>query len=548
MKKSSMMHRVGLILMALAFVAGCTQTQQAEQVGNVPKAASDIQKKPQILKTNLLAEPPSLDPALGEDVTSLTIVRATFDGLMRADQDGKLTNAVAKHVDMSPDLLTYTFVLRDTSWSNGDPVTAHDFEYAWKRVLDPKIASPLAYKLYVIKNGEKANRGEVGLEQVGVTAKDEKTLVVTLERPTPYFLELTSYYTLSPVNKKVVSANPDWANEAATHVGNGPFLLKSWEHKSKLTLVKNENYWDKETVKLDQIDLSIIPDENTAYSMYENEDFNWLGSPLSFLPIDAVPTLKQSGVLTVQPIAATYWYEFNTERPPFQNAKIRKAFAYAINRQSLVDHITQTDEVPALGLVPSTMALSEGGYFRDNDVETAKQLLAEGMKELGITSLPPITLSYNTSEVHKKIAEVVQDQWKQTLGVEVKLENKEYKVFLDDMAQGNYQIGRLGWSASMNDPIDFLQIFKDKNGGNLSRWVHPTYKELLDQSDKETDPVKRKALLAEAEAILMDEMPISPIYYYTMSWVQQDEVKGTMVNHLGKVDFKWISIEDSGTP
>ncbi|MGO0061188.1 peptide ABC transporter substrate-binding protein [Brevibacillus fluminis] len=542
---------IGWFVMAIAIVTGCTNPNQPTTGGDGSAASSPVStptttgtsQEPQILKTNLLSEPPSVDPALAEDVTSMAMVRAAFDGLTRKDKNGKLMNSVAERVDASKDMMTYTFKLRDTRWSNGDPVTAQDFEFAWKRALDPKTASPRANQLYFIKNGEKANRGEVGMDQVGVKAQDDKTLVVTLEKPTPYFLELTSDFIYYPVNQKVVSSNPKWAMEAATLIGNGPFKLETWNHKSNLVFVKNDQYWDKNSVTLEKLDFSIINDENTALSMFENGEFNWLGSPLSFLPVDAIPELKSAGKLTTQPVAATYWYEFNTEKPPFSNASIRKAFAYAINRQEIVDHITQTNEVPAFGLVPGSMTLKPDGYFTDNQEQTAKNMLEKGMKELGIKELPPITLSFNTAETHKKIAEAIQAQWKSVLGVEVKLENKEFKVFLEDLHQGNFQIGRLGSSASINDPIEFLKIFKDKNESNMSRWENPRYKELLNRSDLEQDPEKRREILKEAESLLMDEMPIAPIYYYSMSWVKNDHVKGPIVDNLAKVDFKWVSIE-----
>ncbi len=497
-----------------------------------------------MLKLNLHSEPPTADPGLAEDSTSGAITRATFDGLTRTTEDGKPHESIAEKIEVSQDLLTYTFKIRDAKWSNGDPVTAHDFEFAWKRVLDPKTAANYAYQLYYIKNAEKANKGEAKLDDVGVKALDDKTLQVTLENPTPYFLELTAFYTYYPVNKKVVEANPKWAAEASTHVGNGPFKMESWEHKSKLVLVKNENYWDKDAVKLDRIEFSMVEDENTELSMYENGEIDWAGAPLSSLPTDAIPALKDSGKMTTQPIAGTYWYKFNTEKAPFNNVKIRKAFTYAINRQAIIDNVTQTNQQPAMGAVPPSMALKADGYFKDNDVETAKKLLEEGMKELGITKLPPITLSYNTSEGHKKIAEAIQDQWKKNLGVEVKLENKEWKVYLEDLHQGKFQIGRMGWLGDFNDPINFLELYKDKKGGNNdTNWENPKYKELLNKSALEQDPAKRKEILAQAEAILMEEMPIAPIYFYTQSYVKKDNIKGVILDGLGFVDYKWASIE-----
>ncbi|MET3287664.1 UNVERIFIED_CONTAM: oligopeptide transport system substrate-binding protein [Brevibacillus sp. OAP136] len=518
--------------------------QPAQPTQNNTPAPAEKPKTEQVLRWNLHSEPPSADPGIAEDTTSAAIVRATFDGLTRSGEDGKPHEAVAEKIEVSPDLKTYTFTIRDSKWSNGDPVTAHDFEYAWKRALDAKTASNYAYQLFYIKNGEKYNKGEAKAEDVGVKAIDDKTLKVELENPTPYFLELTAFQTYYPVNPKVVSANANWATDAKTHVGNGPFKMEKWDHKSKLIMLKNENYWDKDTVKLDKIEFSMVEDENTELSMYENGELDWAGHPLSSLPIDALAALKDSGKLNVHPVAATYWYKFNTEKPPFNNVKIRKAFTYAIDRQALIDNVLQANEQPAMGPVPPSMWLNPDGYFKDKDFDNAKKLLAEGMKELGLSKLPPITLSYNTSEGHKKIAEAIQDQWRKNLGVETKLENAEWKVYLEKMHEGNYQVGRLGWSADFNDPINFLELFKEKNGGNNdTRWENPKYKDLLNQSGVEADPAKRSELLHQAEQIIMDDMPIMPIYYYTHTWVKNDKVKGVVTDALGAIDWKWATME-----
>ncbi|WP_400163856.1 peptide ABC transporter substrate-binding protein [Brevibacillus sp. TJ4] len=547
MKKSLFAVVSSLTVLSTA-LAGCggqqAATPPAEQGGNNSETPAPSSSKPQVLRINLHSEPPTGDPGLAEDTTSGAIILATFDGLTRIGADDKPELSGAESYEVSDDLMTYTFKIRDQKWSNGDPVTAHDYEFAWKRALDPKTASNYAYQLYYIKNGEKANKGEVSLDEVGVKALDDKTLEVQLENPTPFFLELTAFRTYFPVNPKVVQENEKWAAEAATHVGNGPFKMESWDHKNKMVLVKNENYWDADSVKLERIEFTMVEDENTELSMFENGELDWAGSPMSALPTDAIPALKDSGRMHVKPIAGTYWYKFNTEKEPFNNVKIRKAFAYSIDRQSIIDNITQAEQLPAMGAVPPSMALKEGGYFKDNDVETAKKLLQEGMQELGITSLPPITLSYNTSEAHAKIAAAIQDQWRKNLGVEVKLENKEWAVYLEDLHQGNYQVGRMGWLGDFNDPINFLELYKDKYGGNNDTfWEHPDFKAKLNESALESDPEKRKQILAEAEAILMDEMPIAPIYFYTQSWVQNESVKGVQMTGLGDVDWKWAYIE-----
>ncbi|MGC5324472.1 peptide ABC transporter substrate-binding protein [Brevibacillus sp. SYSU BS000544] len=547
--KKSVFALVSSVLVLGAALAGCGGQSASTPPANNNNSAqtpapAEKPAAPQVLKMNLHSEPPTADPGLAEDTTSGAVIRATFDGLTRTGEDGTPHESVAEKIDVSDDLITYTFHLRDAKWSNGEPLTAHDFEYAWKRVLNPKTAANYAYQLYYIKNAEKANKGEAKPEDIGVKALDDKTLQVTLENPTPYFLELTAFYTYYPVSKAVVEKDPKWASEAKTHVGNGPFKMESWEHKSKLVLVKNENYWDKDAVKLDKIEFSMVEDENTELSMFDNGEIDWAGSPLSSLPTDAIPALKQSGKMTTQPIAGTYWYKFNTEKAPFNNVKIRKAFAYSINRQAIIDNVTQTNQAPAMGAVPPSMNLGVDGYFKDNDLETAKTLLAEGMKELGIDKLPPITLSFNTSEGHKKIAEAIQDQWKKNLGVDVKLENKEWKVYIEDLHQGNFQVGRMGWLGDFNDPINFLELYKDKKGGNNdTNWENPQYKELLNKSALEKDSAARKKILADAEKILMEDMPIAPIYFYTNSWVKNDKVKGVIVDGLGFIDFKWGFIE-----
>jgi len=547
MMNKSVFALMSTVVALSAVIAGCGGGNEAAPANTQTadsNAAKSESKVPQVLRINIHQEPATVDPGIAEDNVSGGITRATFDGLTRLDKNAKPMNSVAQDVKVSEDGLTYTFTLRDSKWSNGEPLTAHDFEFAWKRALDPKTASNYAYQLYYVKNGQKFHTGKGTADEVGVKALDDKTLEVKLENPTPYFLELTAFYTYYPVSKKVVEANPNWAKEAATHVGNGPFKMTAWEHKSKIVLEKNENYWDKDNVKLDKIEMAMIEDENTELSMFENGELDWAGQPLSQLPTDAIPALKDAGTLVIHPKATMYWYKFNTEKAPFNNVKIRKAFAYAVNRQEIVDNITQAGQVPAMGLLPQTMAVKPEGYFKDNDVETAKKLLEEGMKELGITELPSITLSYNTVERHKKIAEAVQDQWKKVLGVDVKLANKEMKVHLEDMHQGNYQIGRLGWNADFNDPINYMEMYRDKDGGNNdTRWENARYKELIIQSAKETDPEKRKALFAEAEQIFMDEMPVIPIFNDVDVWAQSDKVKGVQVDGLGFIDFKWAEMQ-----
>lgn len=527
-----------VLLTSLAF-AGCG-TPQASTTGETTGAKQEQSSAPQVMQVNLnTGEPSTIDPGLAEDIPSMSVARAAFDGLLRLNEKGELKEAVAEKYEVSADGLTYTFHLRESKWTNGDPVTAHDFEYAWKRVLDPKTASSYAYQMYYLKNGQAFNANKAKAEDVGVKATDDKTLVVTLENPAPFFPELVASVTYFPVNKKAVEADKEWASKPETYITNGPFSLKNWEHKSKIEFEKSDSYWDKDAVKLSKLTLNMIEDANTELSMFEKGDLDWAGSPLGDLPLDALDALKQSGKMQAQATAGTYWYIFNTTQKPFDNKKIRQAFATAVNRQEISDNVVPYKSTPATGILPPTMALTPEGYIKDGDVETAKKLLVEGMKEAGIKELPPITIAYNTSEVNSRIATVIQDQWRKAFGIEVKLVNKENKVHREDMKQGNFTIGRGSWIGDFNDPINFLEVFK--GGLNTSKWENKEFLDLLAQSAKEGDAAKRKEILKKAEQIVMDEMPALPIYYFTYAWVKQDSVKDVVVDALGFIDFKYAS-------
>lgn len=502
----------------------------------------------QELRININTEPFSLHPGLANDTTSSSVLLQTFEGLTRITPEGKPEPAMAEKIDVSEDLTKYTFHLRDAKWTNGDPVTAHDFEYAWKWALDPKNESQYAYQLYYVKGAEAFNTGKGSADEVGVKAIDDKTLEVTLENPTPYFLELTAFYTYFPVNKKIAEANEKWYTDAGeNYVSNGPFKMVEWSHNDKIVLEKNADYWDAETVKLEKIEMFMINDPNTELSMFQNGEIDWAGSPTGNLPIEALPQLKDQGVLTIQPIAGTYWYKFNTENEFLKSKNLRKALAYAIDRKSLVEQVTQGGEVPAMAAVPPTMfPENEQGYFEDNNVEEAKKLLDEALKELGLNSADEIklTLSYNTLESHAKIAQAIQDMWSKNLGINVELDNAEWNVYIDKLHQGDYDIGRMGWLGDFNDAINFLELYRDKDGGNNdTRWEHPEFKKLLIDSQKESDPEKRIEMLKKAEEILMDEMPVAPIYFYTNKWVKKDNLKDVYVSGLGDVQFKWAYFE-----
>src|SRR5690625_2333246 len=368
----------------------------------------------QVLNINIKTEPPSLHPGTSSDTTSSAVLDQVFEGLTRVNQEGEPEPAMAEDIDVSDDGLTYTFKIReDANWTNGDPVTAEDFEYAWKWVLDPESAdTDYAYQLYPIKGAEDAKENGGSLDDVGITVEDDKTLIVELEQPTDYFLELTAFHTFYPLNKNVVEGNDNWALDASEdYVTNGPFKLASWEHKDQIVIEKNEDYWDTETVKLETINMHMINDEATALQMFENGDLDWVGDPVDAVPLAAIPTMKESGDLHISDRAGVYYYTLNNDEEVFSNKNIRKAFALSVNRQGIVENVTKGEEKPAMALVPpSIFPENETGYFEDNDVEKAKEYLEKGLEELGLDELPTVKLSYNTDEGHAAIAQAVQDK------------------------------------------------------------------------------------------------------------------------------------------
>jgi oligopeptide transport system substrate-binding protein len=543
--KKKLLVLFSMMLVLSAFLAACGGKDNAADDKKGTK--SDV---PQNLRINISTEPFSLHPGLANDSTSGGVLRQTFEGLTRIDKDGKPQPAMAEDIKTNDDLTVYTFKLRDDAkWSNGDPVTAEDFIYAWKWALDPKNESQYAYQLYYIKGAEAINTQNAPLDTLGVKAIDDKTLEVTLENPTPYFLELTAFYTYSPINSKIAKENPNWHTDAGDqYTSNGPFKMTEWKHSDSIVLEKNENYWDAKSVKLEKIEMFMINDSNTELSMFDNGELDWAGLPLGKLPTDVLPQLKDEGKLKIQPIAGTYWYKFNTEKAPLNNKNIRKALAYAINRKDIVENVAKGGQIPAMAAVPPTMIKeNEKGYFKDGDVKKAKEFLQKGLEELGLkdaSELPEMTLSINTDEAHLKIAQAIQDMWKKNLGINVKIENQEWKVYIDKLHSGDYQIGRMGWLGDFNDPINFLELYKDKYGGNNDTfWENAEFKKLLDESSKEADPEKRLQLLKDAEEIFIDEMPVAPIYFYTNTWLQAENLKGVVVSGLGDVQFKWAYFE-----
>lgn len=501
------------------------------------------------LNLAVASEPPSLHPALATDTTSGVILTNTFEGLTTLDADARPVAAAAESWEVSDDLKTYTFKLRDAKWSNGDPVVAGDFEYAWKWALNPDNLSEYASILYSIKGAAAYNNGEGSADDVGVKAEDDKTLVVTLENPTPYFLELTAFKTYAPLNQKVVEGNDEWYVDAGENfVTNGPFTLAEWRHNDTIVLKKNPEYWDADKVSLETVNIGMVESETTVATSFKAGELDYVGAPFQSVALDAIDGFKADGSLRIADQASVYWYKLNTKDKITGNANIRKALALAIDRQSLIDNVTKGEQKPALGMVPIAVHGFEEdrGYYKDNDIEGAKAALEAGMKELGITNPADIKInvSYNTSEAHASIAQFIQEGWTKNLGITVGLDNSEWQVYLEKLNQLDYQVGRMGWVGDYNDAYTFLEMYDTAaNGNNDTGWENAEYKKLLDQSNTEADPAKRLELLKQAEKIAVSDFPVIPIYYYTNLSVVQDYVKDMKADILGNISLKEVKVE-----
>lgn len=513
-------------------------------------APSTALAQDKVLNLSTGAEPPTIDPGLSSDTTSGVIIDNVFENLTEMNNEGEVVPGAAESWEVSEDGLVYTFKLRaEAKWSNGDPVTAADFEYAWERMLDPEKVAQRANLFFDIKGAEAYSLGEGSLEDVGIKAVDDLTFEVTLAHPVAYFPELINHYVFAPVNQKVVEGNPDWAMEAGEdYVTNGPFVLSSWNHNSDYTLSKNDQYWDKDQVKLDQVNVQIVESESTASTMYQSGDLDYLGSPFGTISLENLPVFQESGELQKIPYSAIYWYKCNISDPVMSNVNIRKALALAIDRQGLIENVMHGAHIPATGLVPPTIPSfeEERGYFKDADLEQAKAYLAKGLEELGMKDPAELTinLSINTSEAHATIAQYVQENWARNLGINTQIDNSEWQVYLDKVQSLDYQVARMGWAADYNDASSFLGMYRtSQTGNNDTGWENPDFKAKLDEANSEADGDKRNQLLHEAEAIIMEEMPVIPIYYNENNYVLKDTVKGMRPDPIGRIHLKYVSIE-----
>ncbi|MGE3954594.1 MAG: peptide ABC transporter substrate-binding protein [Parachlamydiales bacterium] len=522
------------IRVVLAFVTllgiGCDRPQKG---ASLPRH--------QIMKINLFPPPESLDPRIGGETRSLPVTRMLFEGLLRLDLHDEPALALARSFEVSPCGRVYTFHLRPTTWSNGDPVTAYDFEYAWKWVIGPDSPSNFGLYFYPLLNAKKAKEGRVSMDEVGVRAVDEMTLVVTLNHPAPYFPQLVASPPYAPVSKRWEEEHPRWASSSEHFLSNGPFLLRESEPGSRFVFEKNPRYWDADQVELEVIEASLIDDGYTAYLMYEQGELDFIGDPLCALPLECALKLEEEGTLITQPIDGIFRVDFNTEHFPLDNQKIRQALSFAIDREELVANVLKGGGEVATSPLPPNLTLSSSPLIGADAKACAVALFEEGLEECGLTreTFPRLAFIYWAMGGHKATAQAIQQQWKRTLGIKVDIQGCEFGVRRQRILAGDFDCTTTTWFSFYHDPVYSLNLYRKGDYMlNYTRWEDSRFRELLEASDQ--SPIGREAYLQAAEILIAEGSPSAPIYAPSFRYATHAE--GVYLSPVGHIDLKWARL------
>lgn len=486
-------------------------------------------------------EPASLDPIKAVGLPEAQVARDLFEGLANQDANGKIIPGVATAWSTT-DNQTYIFTLRkDARWSNGDPVTAKDFVYSWQRLVDPKSLSPFAWfaQLAGIQNAGDIIAGKQPVNQLGVSAVDDHTLKVQLDKPVPYFPSLTANFSLFPVPQAVVEKfGNDWT-KVGNLVGNGAYQLQERVVNEKLVLAPNPHYWDHAHTVLTKVTFVSINQESNATKRYLAGDIDITES----FPKNLYQKLLKDipGQVYTPDQLGTYYYAFNTQRPPTSDVRVRQALSYAIDRKIIAEKVLGTGEKPAYHFTPDVTA----GFTPDNGLlkqQSQAELDAQAKTLLQAAGFGPgnplkMTLLYNTSESHQKIAIAVASMWKKKLGVEVKLQNQEWKTYIDSRNSGNFDVIRASWVGDYNEASTFLSLLTSSHSGNIAKFRSADYDRVLEQASHETDPAERNADYNRAEQIIAEQVPIAPIYQYTNGRLIKPWVKGYPITNPEDVAY-----------
>ncbi|MBN4050005.1 peptide ABC transporter substrate-binding protein [Nitrospira defluvii] len=499
--------------------------------------AADEEEAPTraVFRMNLTAEPPTLDWSLATDNVSIRVIENLMEGLAAYDEALRPQPAISERWDISENGRVYTFHLRaDVFWSDGKQVTAHDFEYAWKRLLNPETASEYAYFLYDIQNAAEYNAGTIkDANLVGVKAVNDLTLRIDLKKQAVYFPSITTFTATFPQRKDLIERYGDRWTAPENLVVCGPFRLAEWWHEYRLRLVANEYYYGGRP-SLDEVIFYVVSEETTALTLYETGYLDRVSLP----PI-AIPRFKTHPDYVHAPFLRGYYYGFNTQAAPFDQVNIRRAFSMAIDRSEM-PKILKGGEIPATSWIPEGMFAHNSEIGLSFNPEKARRLLADAGYENAL-GLPPITLAFNSDPTNQLIAENIQAQWKKNLGVNIVLDNMEWKVYLQGLREETPQIFRLGWGADYPDPDNFMNLFTSTSGNNYTHWANRTYDQLISDAASESDPQKRLTHYNVAQRILTEsDVPIMPLFFAAQNLLIRPEIEGLKVNAMDLIHLKKV--------
>ncbi len=513
-----------------------------ESLSNLLFFWSNEVKQLKILRLSLNAPINSLDPRIGGDAISSIFLKMLFEGLMRIGPDGKLQNAIAEKVEISEDRQTYLFYLRPTQWSNGDPLTSQDFEYAWKKIISPDFKSPFNYLLFCIKNAEQAKKGLVSMQEVGISSIHDHLLKVKLSSASPHFMEMLALPIFSPVHRHHDLNLPNWPiEERHRYICNGAFKIEKNLKDNGLVLVKNPLYWEKEVIHLDRI---LVTPSYLAQNqeVFQQNQIHWVGHPLGNGHSNFKPG-PQDTIITY-PDHGLYWAVCQTEHPLLKNKKIRKALSFATDRQALLE-ILQYKKDPAFSPIPAIHSqIQEDPYPFSPAI--ARKLWNEGLKELRLSheSLPTLEILY-TINTHfgKQTAEFLATIWQKILGVACQTQGRDFKTLLNRLVTKDFHIGLIRWQPWINDPFYTLNAFiNHESPATFDRSFDEKLTELIKTAQIEKDNVKRSALVKLIEDILVDELPIIPLFNTYYNSMKKKYLKLTPNHTL--MDFKWAQLEN----
>jgi len=495
------------------------------------------------------SEPQGIDPHIVTGVPEHHILISLCEGLTIPNPfDNENLPGAAESWTVSDDGKVYIFKLRKNGrWSNGDPVTADDFVWSWQRILTASLGSQYPDMLYYLEGAQEYHTGQNNdFSSVGVKALDSHTLEVKLKAPTPFFTGLLSHYSTWPVHKETVlkhgsidDRNGEWTRPG-NFVCNGAFNLKSWELNNKIVVEKNPMYWDASTVRLNEIHYYPVSNVMTEDRMFRAGQLH----VTSTLPSQKCPVYIEEGNpdLRIDPYMGTYFYRLNTTNPYLNDVRVRKALAYSIDRKLLVEKVTKCGQIPAYSFTPPGSNGYEPTTSIPFDPALAKELLAEAGYD-SENQFPKLEILFNTNEDHRKVALAIQQMWQQNLGIEVELVNQDWKVYLSREMVGDFQVSRAGWIGDYEDPNTFLDLMRPNRGNNKTGWENEAYDTLVAKANSTNDQTLRYQLLDEAEKILIENMPVIPLYTYVRSYQLSPDVKGYNPHILDHHHPKFIYLE-----